>query len=65
MTTLGDDAGLGASSQNPRKMRNENALHHFIKGDSNMTGEELFYEALVLTYITGILIMLYIGWRDK
>tara|TARA_Y100000004_G_scaffold5805_1_gene6740 strand:- start:93 stop:233 length:141 start_codon:yes stop_codon:yes gene_type:complete len=30
-----------------------------------MTGEEIFYQALVLTYITGILIMLYIGWRDK
>jgi preprotein translocase subunit SecF len=30
-----------------------------------MTGEEMFNQALVLTYITGILIMLYIGWRDK
>jgi preprotein translocase subunit SecF len=30
-----------------------------------MTGEEIFNQALVLTYITGILIMLYIGWRDK
>ena len=32
---------------------------------AQLSGEELFYEALVLTYITGILIMLYIGWRDK
>ncbi len=30
-----------------------------------MTGEEMFNQALVLIYITGILIMLYIGWRDK
>jgi preprotein translocase subunit SecF len=30
-----------------------------------MTGDEIFNQALVLTYITGILIMLYIGWRDK
>jgi hypothetical protein len=30
-----------------------------------MTGEEIFNQALVLTYITGILIMLYIGWKDK
>ncbi len=30
-----------------------------------MTGAEIFNQALVLTYITGILIMLYIGWRDK
>ena len=30
-----------------------------------MTGEEIFNQALVFTYITGILIMLYIGWRDK
>ncbi len=30
-----------------------------------MTGEDIFYQALVLTYITGILIMLYIGWKDK
>ena len=30
-----------------------------------MTGEEIFNQALVLTYITGILIMLYIGWRDR
>tara|TARA_Y100001938_G_C7912506_1_gene340339 strand:+ start:497 stop:694 length:198 start_codon:yes stop_codon:yes gene_type:complete len=65
VTTLGDDAGLGASSQNPLKMRNENALHHFIQGDCDMTGEEIFNQALVLTYITGILIMLYIGWKDK
>jgi len=31
LVAIGDDAGLGASSQNPRKMRNENALHHFIR----------------------------------
>ena len=30
-----------------------------------MTGEEIFNQALVLTYITGILIMLYIGWKNK
>ena len=30
-----------------------------------MTGEEMFNIALLLTYLTGILILLYIGWRDK
>jgi hypothetical protein len=30
-----------------------------------MTGEEMFNIALLLTYLTGIFIMLYIGWRDK
>lgn len=30
-----------------------------------MTGEEMFNIALLLTYLTGIFIMLYIGWRDR
>ncbi len=51
--------------EHPSKMRNGYALHHFIQGDFNMTGAEIFNQALVLTYITGILIMLYIGWRDR
>ena len=30
-----------------------------------MTGAEIFNQALVLTYITGTLILLYIAWKDK
>ena len=30
-----------------------------------MTGAEMFNIGLLLTYLTGIFIMLYIGWRDK
>jgi preprotein translocase subunit SecF len=30
-----------------------------------MTGEEIFNQALVIIYLAGIFIMLYIGWRDK
>ena len=29
--SIGDDAGLGESSHNPRKMRNVNALHLFTQ----------------------------------
>jgi len=51
--------------EHPSKMRNGYALHHFIQGDCDMTGEEMFNIGLLLTYLTGILILLYIGWRDK
>jgi len=30
-----------------------------------MTGAEMFNVGLLLTYLTGIFIMLYIGWRDE